>query len=60
MQPPPQGDNESIVPYPNADVLQGAIPDSKKHTLKAAGHMFFWEVPEEAVSVACDFLAAVK
>jgi 3-oxoadipate enol-lactonase len=54
------GDDDSIVPYPNADVLQGAIAGSKKHTLKAAGHMFFWEVPEETVHVAGDFLAAVK
>ncbi len=54
------GDDDSIVPYPNADVLQGAIAGSKKHTLKAAGHMFFWEVPEETVRVAGDFLAAVK
>jgi 3-oxoadipate enol-lactonase len=54
------GDDDSIVPYANADVLQGAIAGSKKHTLKAAGHMFFWEVPEETVRVAGDFLAAVK
>ena len=54
------GDDDSIVPYPNAEVLQGAIAGSKKHTLKAAGHMFFWEVPEETVRVAGDFLAAVK
>ena len=54
------GDDDSIVPYANADVLQGAITGSKKHTLKAAGHMFFWEVPEETVRVAGDFLAAVK
>jgi 3-oxoadipate enol-lactonase len=54
------GDDDSIVPYPNAEILQGAIAGSKKHTLKAAGHMFFWEVPEEAVRVAGDFLAAVN
>ena len=54
------GDDDSIVPYANAEVLQGAIAGSKKHTLKAAGHMFFWEVPEETVRVAGDFLAAVK
>jgi 3-oxoadipate enol-lactonase len=54
------GDDDSIVPYPNADVLQGAIAGSKKHTLKAAGHMFFWEAPDETVRVAGDFLAAVK
>jgi 3-oxoadipate enol-lactonase len=54
------GDDDSIVPYPNAEVLRGAIAGSKKHTLKAAGHMFFWEVPEEAVRVAGDFVSAVK
>jgi len=54
------GDDDSIVPYPNAEVLHGAIAGSKMHTLKAAGHMFFWEVPDETVRVAGDFLAAVK
>ncbi len=54
------GDDDSIVPFANAEVLQGAIAGSKKHTLKAAGHMFFWEVPEETARVAGDFLAAVK
>jgi len=54
------GDDDSIVPYPNAEVIHGAITGSKKHTLKSAGHMFFWEVPEESVRVASDFLAAVK
>lgn len=54
------GDDDSIVPYGNAEVLRGAIAGSKTHTLKTAGHMFFWEMPDEAVRVAGDFLAAVK
>jgi 3-oxoadipate enol-lactonase len=54
------GDDDSIVPYPNAEVLHGAIAGSTKHTLEAAGHMFFWEVPEETARVAGDFLAVVK
>ena len=54
------GDDDSIVPYPNAEVLHGAIAGSKVHILKAAGHMFFWEAPEESVRVAADFLSAVK
>jgi len=54
------GDDDSIVPYPNAEVLHGVIAGSKVHTLKAAGHMFFWEAPEESVRVAADFLSAVK
>ena len=54
------GDDDSIVPYPNAEVLHGAIAGSKVHTLKAAGHMFFWEATGETVRAAGDFLAAVK
>jgi 3-oxoadipate enol-lactonase len=54
------GDDDSIVPYPNAEVLHGAIAGSKVHTLKAAGHMFFWEVPDETVRVAGDFLNSAK
>jgi 3-oxoadipate enol-lactonase len=54
------GDDDSIVPYANAEVLRGAIAGSKTHTLKTAGHMFFWEMPDEAVRVAGDFLSAVK
>jgi len=54
------GDDDSIVPHPNAEVLRGAIAGSKKYTLKAAGHMFFWEVPEETARVVGDFLSAVK
>ena len=54
------GDDDSIVPHANAEVLRGAIAGSKTHTLKTAGHMFFWEMPDEAVRVAGDFLSAVK
>ncbi len=54
------GDDDAIVPFANAEVLHGAIAGSKTHTLKAAGHMFFWEAPEETVRVAGDFLAALK
>lgn len=54
------GDDDAIVPYPNAEIIHGAIAGSKTHTLKGAGHMFFWEAPDEAVRVAGDFLAAAK
>jgi 3-oxoadipate enol-lactonase len=54
------GDDDAIVPFPNAEILHGAIAGSKTHRLKAAGHMFFWEAPEETARVAGDFLAAVK
>ncbi len=54
------GDDDAIVPYPNVEVLHGAIASSKLHTLKAAGHMFFWEAPAETARVTGDFLAAAK
>jgi len=54
------GDDDSIVPHANAEVLHGAIAGSKVHTLKAAGHMFFWEAPDETVRVAGDFLNSAK
>jgi 3-oxoadipate enol-lactonase len=54
------GDDDSIVPYQNAEVLHGAITGSKVHILNLAGHMFFWEAPEETVRVAGDFLAAAN
>jgi len=54
------GDDDAIAPYPNAEVLRGAIAESKKHTLKDAGHMFFREVTEESLRVTGDFLAAAR
>ncbi|HKN01058.1 MAG TPA: alpha/beta hydrolase [Candidatus Binataceae bacterium] len=54
------GDDDAIVPHPNAEIIHGAIAGSKTHTLKGAGHMFFWEAPDEAVRVAGDFLAAAE
>ena len=54
------GDDDSLIPYANAELLRAAIAGSRTHTLKAAGHMFFWEVPDEAARAAGHFLAAVK
>jgi 3-oxoadipate enol-lactonase len=54
------GDDDAIVPVANADILTGAIKGSRQHIIADAGHMFFWEAPEESVEVAGDFLAAVK
>src|SRR5260370_4930756 len=51
-----QGDDDSIIPDANAEVLHGAIAGSKVHTLKAAGHMFFCQVPDATVRVAGGFL----
>jgi pimeloyl-ACP methyl ester carboxylesterase len=54
------GDDDAIVPVANAEVLHGAIARSRVHILSGAGHMFFWEKPEQSVKVPADFLSAVK
>jgi pimeloyl-ACP methyl ester carboxylesterase len=54
------GDDDRLIPWRNANVLQGAIAGSRIQMLKDIGHMFFWEAHEESARAACDFLAAVK
>jgi 3-oxoadipate enol-lactonase len=54
------GDDDAIVPCKNAEVLHQAIRGSKTHIIKSAGHMFFWEAPEESVKVPAEFLSSVK
>ncbi len=54
------GDDDAIVPFVNAEILNKAIAGSKVHAINEAGHMFFWEAPEETVRVATEFFKAVK
>jgi 3-oxoadipate enol-lactonase len=54
------GDDDKIVPHQNAEILNKGIPGSKLHILKGAGHMFFWEAPEESVRVPVDFIASAR
>jgi pimeloyl-ACP methyl ester carboxylesterase len=54
------GDDDKIVPWKNAEILHQGIRGSKLHILKGAGHMFFWEAPEESVRVPADFIASTK
>ncbi len=53
------GDGDTLVPHPNAELLQQRIPGSKLHIMPGIGHMFTWEAPEESVRVPGDFLASV-
>ncbi|MGH7779378.1 MAG: alpha/beta fold hydrolase [Candidatus Binataceae bacterium] len=54
------GDDDNIVPVANAEILHKGISGSKLKILPGAGHMFFWEQPEESTKTPGDFLAAVK
>ncbi len=51
------GSADPIVPAANADLLHQGIPGSKVHVIEGAGHLFFWEAPEESAEVPGDFLA---
>ena len=44
------------MPAANADLLQRHIPGAKAHVIEGAGHLFFWEAPEESAEVPGDFL----
>ncbi len=52
------GDDDALIPVANAEILKSAIRGSSVHIIKGAGHMFFWEAPEEAVRVPAQFLKA--
>jgi len=53
------GDRDQLVPVGNADVLHERIAGSRVHVIRDAGHMFFWEKPEEAAEAAEEFLTSV-
>jgi pimeloyl-ACP methyl ester carboxylesterase len=53
------GDRDQLVPVANAEIIRGRIAGSQAHVIHDAGHMFFWEKPEEAADTAVEFLASV-
>ncbi|HVA82084.1 MAG TPA: alpha/beta hydrolase [Candidatus Binataceae bacterium] len=54
------GDDDNIVPVGNAEILHRGIAGSKLKILPGAGHMFFWERPEDSAKIPGDFLAGLK
>ena len=51
------GTADNVVDHRNADVLAARIPGSRVELLERAGHLFFWERPDESVRIIGDFLA---
>jgi len=53
-----QGDDDPLVPLPNARYLAHAIPDARLHVVRGGGHLFLFDEPERAVPAIVDFLDA--
>lgn len=50
------GTADTVVDPRNADVLADLIPDTRVHLMRGAGHLCFWERPDEFVGVVEEFL----
>jgi 3-oxoadipate enol-lactonase len=53
------GDGDLLIVYGNMKILADRIPGARTHTVKGAGHMFFWEQPEEVGAAVVEFLSSV-
>ena len=51
-----QGTDDNVVDQRNADVLAARIPGSRIERFPGAGHLFFWEQPDEFVRIVSEFL----
>lgn len=51
------GTADNVVDPRNADVLAGLVPDARRHMMPGAGHLCFWEQPDDFLAVVGDFLA---
>ncbi len=51
------GTSDNVVDYRNAELLAARIPGSRGELLEGAGHLFFWEQPNESVTLINGFLA---
>jgi 3-oxoadipate enol-lactonase len=54
------GTADSLVPDANSDIIKEQIPGAKLHKLPGAGHVFFWEAPQETAAEVTKFLSSVR
>jgi 3-oxoadipate enol-lactonase len=50
------GTEDNVVDPRNSDVLAERIPGAEVHQIENAGHLFFWEQPDEFVRISSEFL----
>jgi pimeloyl-ACP methyl ester carboxylesterase len=54
------GTSDLLVPDANSDIIKERIPGAHLHKLSGAGHVFFWEAPEETAAIVSKFLSAAN
>jgi len=54
------GTSDLLVPDANSDIINSRIPGSHLHKISGAGHVFFWESPEESAAAVTKFLSTVN
>jgi pimeloyl-ACP methyl ester carboxylesterase len=50
------GTADNVVDYRNAEVLAARLAGARVELLEGAGHLFFWERPDESVRIINEFL----
>jgi 3-oxoadipate enol-lactonase len=50
------GTADNVVDHRNAEVLAARIPGARVELFEGAGHLFFWEKPDESVRIITEFL----
>lgn len=52
------GTADLLVPDRNSEIIAERIPGARLHKIAGAGHVFFWEQPEQSAEAAVKFLSA--
>ncbi|MFQ6019794.1 MAG: alpha/beta fold hydrolase, partial [Dehalococcoidia bacterium] len=53
------GDRDVLIPPQNSYILRERISNSRLAVIAGAGHVFFWERPQETAEAVVRFLTAV-
>jgi pimeloyl-ACP methyl ester carboxylesterase len=54
------GTSDLLVPDANSDIIKERISGARIHKITGAGHVFFWEAPQETAATVAEFLSAVN
>jgi 3-oxoadipate enol-lactonase len=54
------GTADLLVPDRNSEIIAERIPGSRLHKIAGAGHVFFWEEPEQSADAVSEFISAIN